>query len=49
MSRLSFEHDDHDGNEKGQNPVDKDKKLGILVSRFVTETVNVVGGHDLFL
>ena len=49
MSGLSSEHDDHDGNEEGQNPVDKDQKLRILVSGLVTETVNVVGGHDLLL
>ena len=49
MPRLSAERDDEQCDGKGEDPVDKDKELGVVELALVAQGVLVLGGHDFLL
>ena len=49
VSRLSAESDDEQCDGKGEDPVDKDKELGVVELALVAQGVLVLGGHDFLL
>ena len=49
VSGLSLQFHYNQGNEEGEDSVDKDKELRVLVHPLVTLTVLIAGRHDLLL
>ena len=51
MNGLLAKHDDHEGDSKGEDPVDKDQKLGVRETAGMAHRINVVleGGAAAFI
>ena len=49
VSRLPAKSNDQQCDGKGEDPVDKDKELGVVELALVAQGVLVLGGHDFLL
>ena len=50
MNGLLAKHDDHEGDSKGEDPVDKNQKLGVRETAGMAHRINVVlEGEQLLL